>query len=113
MFTGNLFESSSSCTHCTSTDTSSYEERSLRQFNDASDRSVVYKSMFLGNDDAPEPLQERPKGLLAKLWHNGFSNNVKPVRTNKTRTVTLQQGGYLCPKCNKFNLSCESIGMVD
>ena len=114
VFTGNLFESSSSCTHCKSTDTSSYEQRSLRQPNDASDRSVVYSgSMFLGDEDTPEPLQERPKGLLAKLWHQVFPINVKPIRNAKTRDVTLQQGGYLCPRCDGFNLCFGATGMID
>ena len=114
VFTGNLFESSSSCMHCKSTDTSSYEQRSLRQPNDASDRSVVYSgSMFLGDEDTPEPLQERPKGLLAKLWRQVFPINVKPIRNAKTRDVTLQQGGYLCPRCDGFNLCFGATGMID
>ena len=38
-----------------------------------------------------------------------FPNNVKPVRNAKTRDVTLQQGGYLCPRCDGFNLCLEGI----
>ncbi|MDG1204867.1 MAG: hypothetical protein P8N51_05800 [Pseudomonadales bacterium] len=68
---------------------------------------------FLGDEDAPEPLQERPKGLLAKLWVQVFRINVKPVRNAKTRDVRLQEGGYLCPRCDGFNLCFESIVMVD
>ena len=69
--------------------------------------------MFLGDEHTPEPLQERPKGLLAKLWHQVFPFNVKPIRNAKTRDVTLQQGGYLCPKCDGSNLCFETAGMVD
>jgi hypothetical protein len=69
--------------------------------------------MFLGDEDTPEPLQERPKGLLAKLWRQVFPVNVKSVRNAKTRDVTLQQGGYLCPRCDGFNLCFEATGMVD
>ena len=69
--------------------------------------------MFLGDEDTPEPLQERPKGLLAKLWHQVFPINVKPIRNAKTRDVTLQQGGYLCPKCEEFSLCFEAAGMID
>jgi len=69
--------------------------------------------MFLGDEDTPEPLQERPKGLLAKLWRQVFPINVKPIRNAKIRNVTLQQAGYLCPKCDGFSLSFEAAGMVD
>jgi len=69
--------------------------------------------MFLSDEDASEPLQERPKGLLAKLWHQVFPINVKPIRNAKIRNVTLQQAGYLCPKCDGFSLSFEATGMVD
>jgi len=65
---------------------------------------------FLGDEDAPESLQERPKALLAKLWHQVFPINVKPVRNAKARDITLQQGGYLCPRCDGFILCFESIG---
>ena len=65
------------------------------------------------NKHTPEPLQERPKGLPTKLWHQVFLINVKPIRNAKTRDVTLQQGGYLCPKCDGFSLCFEATGMVD
>ena len=41
------------------------------------------------------------------------ASNLQPVRNAKTRNVTLQQGGYLCPRCDGFNLCLESTGMVD
>ena len=36
------------------------------------------------------------------------ASNLQPVRNAKTRDVTLQQGGYLCPRCDGFNLCFES-----
>jgi hypothetical protein len=69
--------------------------------------------MFLGDEDSPEPLQELPKGLLAKLWHQVFPIIVKPIRNAKTRDVTLQEGGYLCPRCDGFSLCFETAGMMD
>ena len=51
--------------------------------------------------------QERLKGLLAKLWRHVFPNDVKPIPSAKTTDVTLEQGGYLCPRCDGFSLFIE------
>ena len=41
------------------------------------------------------------------------ASNPQPVRNAKTRDVRLQQGGYLCPRYDGFNLCFASIVMVD
>jgi hypothetical protein len=41
------------------------------------------------------------------------ASKLRAVRNTKTRYVTLQQGGYLCPKCEEFSLSFEATGMGD
>jgi len=41
------------------------------------------------------------------------ASNLQPARNAKTRDITLQQGGYLCPKCEEFSLCFESVAMVD
>ena len=114
IFTGNLLESSSVCSHCKGTNTSSYEERSLRKFREICDRTVVFTwSMFVGSNRCLQPPQELPKSLFAKAWHKLFPIEVKPVRCGRARAVILQQGGYRCPKCDGFSLSFESVGMID
>ena len=41
------------------------------------------------------------------------ASNLQPARNAKTRDITLQQGGYLCPKCEEFSLCFEATGMID
>ena len=41
------------------------------------------------------------------------ASKLPPVRNAKTRDVTLQQGGYLCSRCDGFSLCFESIAMGD
>jgi hypothetical protein len=36
-----------------------------------------------------------------------------PVRNTKTRNVTLEQSGYLCPRCDGFSLCFGATGMID
>ena len=52
-------------------------------------------------------------GLLAKLWRHVFPNDVKPIPSAKTTDVTLEQGGYLCPRCDGFSVCFAGIRMVD
>ena len=50
---------------------------------------------------------------LVSALISASASKLPPVRNAKTRDVRLQQGGYLCPRCDGFNLCFESIVMVD
>ena len=111
VFTGNLFEDASSCEHCESSDTSSYEDAALWEPRDTSDRTQVFDwSMYIGPAPPPEPPPEPQKGLLRKLWRALSESKVEPMPRSTRREVVLHRGGYLCPKCNDFSMSFESFG---
>jgi hypothetical protein len=70
-----------------------------------------------------EPLQERPKGLLPKIWHWFFPKpkllSLQPI---EKRVVTEpiedsvtepEDQGYFCPRCDKFTLSFEQTAFTD
>ena len=50
---------------------------------------------------------------LDSAFTSGPTSKLQPVRNAKTRDVTLQQGGYLCPRCDGFSLCFEAAGMID
>ena len=50
---------------------------------------------------------------LDSAFTSGPTSKLQPVRNAKTRDITLQQGGYLCPRCDGFNLCFEATGMID
>ena len=72
-----------------------------------------------------EPLQERPKGLLPKIWRWFFPKpKLLPLRPIEERVVTeppieerlvteLKGQDYFCPRCDKFTLSFEQTGFSD
>lgn len=114
MFTGNLYEESISCSECKSIDIQSYEDKSVRQRKEQSDNALAYQgNMYLGPRLEPEPLQERPRGLLAKVWRRLFPFDVKRAQLNKSRSIILYKKGYLCPSCKCFDLSFEMTAFID
>ena len=114
LFTGNLYEESISCSECKSTDIQSYEDKSVRQRRAQSDNALAYQgNMYIEPRDQPQPLQERPKGLLTKVWRRIFPFSVRPVRMNKSRSINLFKEGYLCPSCKCFDLSFEMRAFFD
>jgi hypothetical protein len=62
-----------------------------------------------------EPLQERPKGLLPKIWRWFFPKpKLLPLRPIEERVVTEPENqGYFCPRCEKFTLSFEQTAFTD
>ena len=72
-----------------------------------------------------EPLQERPKGLLPRIWYWFFPKpkllSMHPIEKQvvkeppvEKRVVTEPEDqGYFCPRCDKFTLSFEQTGFSD
>ena len=114
LFTGNLHEDSSSCRHCDSTDTRSYEHRTLSQPKDASDNERVFDwYLHPSQTKASQLPQEQPGGVLVKLWRILNPLKLASMIRYRSRRVMLRKGGYLCPKCNEFRLIFVWTGMFD
>jgi len=71
-----------------------------------------------------EPLQERPKGLLPKIWYWFFPKpkllSLQPIEKRVVTappiedSVTALKGqDYFCPRCEKFTLSFEQTAFTD
>jgi hypothetical protein len=72
-----------------------------------------------------EPLQERSKGLLPRVWYWFFPKpKLLPLRPIEKRVVKAspveprvvtepEDQGYFCPRCDKFTLSFEQTGFSD
>ena len=122
IFSSNLRDRTHPCTHCESTDTSSYRKGSLKQYRRP--RRVVVTEPIV-DIEILEPLQERPKGLLPKIWHWFFPKpKLRPLRPIEKRVVKEspveprvvtepEDQGYFCPRCDKFTLSFEQTAFTD
>ena len=106
VFTGNLYEEASSCRHCESSDTSSYEDAALWEPRDAADHAEAFEWGI----HIDQPLPEPPKGLLRKLWRKLRG---EPKRRSVRREIVLYSGGYRCPKCDEFSLSFQASSFFD
>ncbi len=122
IFSSNLRERTHPCTHCESTDTISYRKGSLKHYRKPRDRAVTEA---IADIKITEPLQERPKGLLPKIWYWFFPKpKLLPLRPIEERLVKEQPAkarvatepedqGYFCPRCDKFTLSFEQTAFTD
>ena len=122
IFSSNLRERTHPCTHCESTDTISYRKGSLKHYRKPRDRAVTEA---IADIKITEPLQERPKGLLPKIWYWFFPKpKLLPLRPIGERLVKEQPAearvatepedqGYFCPRCDKFTLSFEQTAFTD
>ena len=122
IFSSNLRERTHPCTRCESTDTISYRKRSLKHYSKPRDRTVTEA---IADIKITEPLQERPKGLLPKIWYWFFPKpKLLPLRPIEERLVKEQPAkarvatepedqGYFCPRCDKFTLSFEQTAFTD
>ena len=120
IFSSNLRDRTHPCTHCESTDTRSYKEPSLKHYRKTRD-GVITES--IADIKIKEPLQERPKGLLPKIWHWFFPKpKLLPLRPIEKRVVKEpiedsvtepEDQGYFCPRCDKFTLSFEQTAFTD
>ena len=114
VFSGNLYQSDIVCSDCGSSDTKSYEEPTLRQPSKPSDLEVEYSgSMFLGRSSVLESRRDGPGRLFSNVWRWLVSIRVKPRLVSKYRELTLYKGGYSCPKCKVYSLSCETTAFID
>ena len=79
LFSSNRRDQTHPCTHCGSIDTSSYRKGSpLKQYRRP--RRVVVTEPIV-DIKILEPLQERPKGLLPRIWHWFFPKpKILPLR---------------------------------
>ena len=122
IFSSNRRDRTHPCTHCESTDTSSYRKGSLKQYRRP--RRVVVTEPIV-DIEILEPLQERPKGLLPRIWHWFFPKpKLLPLRPIEKRVVKAspveprvvtepEDQGYFCPRCEKFTLSFEQTAFTD
>ena len=122
IFSSNLRERTHPCTHCESTDTSSYRKGSLKQYRRP--RRVIVTEPIV-DIEILEPLQERPKGLLPKIWYWFFPKpKLLPLRPIEKRVVKAspveprvvrepEDQGYFCPRCDKFTLSFAQTAFTD
>ena len=122
IFSSNLRERTHPCTHCESTDTSSYRKGSLKQYRRP--RRVIVTEPIV-DIEILEPLQERPKGMLPRIWHWFFPKpKLLPFRPIEKRVVKEspiearvvtepEDQGYFCPRCDKFTLSFEQTAFTD
>ena len=123
LFSSNRRDQTHPCTHCGSIDTSSYRKGSpLKQYRRP--RRVVVTEPIV-DIKILEPLQERPKGLLPRIWHWFFPKpKILPLRPIEERVVTEppieepvvtepQNQDCFCPRCEKFTLSFEQIAFTD
>ena len=122
IFSSNLRDRTHPCTRCESTDTISYRKGSLKQYRRP--RRVVVTEPIV-DIEILEPLQERPKGLLPKIWHWFFPKpKLLPLRPIEKRVVKAspveprvvtepEDQGYFCPRCDKFTLSFEQTAFTD
>jgi len=122
LFSSNRRDRTHPCTYCESTDTSSYRKGSLKQYRRP--RRVIVTEPIV-DIEILEPLQERPKGLLPKIWHWFFPKpkllSLQPI---EKRVVKESPGekrvlrepedqGYFCPRCDKFTLSFAQTAFTD
>ena len=122
IFSSNRRDQNHPCTHCESTDTRSYKEPSLKHYRKPRDRVVTESIVSI---EILEPLQERPKGLLPKIWYWFFPKpKLLPLRPFEKRVVKEQptqarvvkepdDQGYFCPRCDKFTLSFQQTALTD
>ena len=122
LFSSNRRDQNHPCTHCESTDTRSYRKGSLKQYRRP--RRVVVTEPIV-DIEILEPLQERPKGLLPKIWHWFFPKpKLRPLRPIEKRVVKEspveprvvtepEDQGCFCPRCEKFTLSFEQTAFTD
>ena len=122
IFSSNRRDPTHPCTHCESTDTSSYRKGALKHYRRP--RRVIVTEPIV-DIEILEPLQERPKGLLPKIWHWFFPKpkllSLQPI---EKRVVKESPGekrvlrepedqGYFCPRCDKFTLSFAQTAFTD
>ena len=122
LFSSNRRDRTNPCTHCASTDTSSYRKGSLKHYRRP--RRVVVTEPIV-DIEILEPLQERPQGLLPKIWHWFFPKpKLLPLRPIEERVIKEppvekrvvtkpEDQGYFCPRCEKFTLSFEQTAFTD
>ena len=122
IFSSNLRDRTHPCTHCESTDTISYRKGSLKQYRRP--RRVIVTEPIV-DIEILEPLQERPKGLLPRIWYWFFPKpKLLPLRPIEKRVVKAspveprvvrepEDQGYFCPRCDKFTLSFEQTAFTD
>ena len=122
LFSSNRRDRTHPCTHCGSTDTSSYRKGSLKQYRRPR-RVVITES--IADIKITEPLQERPQGLLPRIWYWFFPKpKLLPLRPFEERVVKEppvekrvvkepEDQGYFCPRCEKFTLSFEQTAFID
>jgi hypothetical protein len=121
IFSSNRRARTHPCTHCESTDTSSYRKGALKQYRRP--RRVVVTEPIV-DIEILEPLQERPQGLLPRIWHWLFPKpkllSLQPIEKRvvkepiEERVVTEPEDqGYFCPRCEKFTLSFEQTAFTD
>jgi len=120
IFSSNRRDRTHPCTRCESTDTRSYKEPSLKHYRKPRDRVAIESIVGI---EILEPLQERPKGLLPKIWYWFFPKpKLLPLRPIEKRVVKEpiedsvtepEDQGYFCPRCAKFTLSFEQTGFTD
>ena len=72
-----------------------------------------------------EPLEERPKGLLPRIWYwlfpkpkllsmHSIEKRVTKESPIGERVVTeAEDQGYFCPRCEKFTLSFQQTAFTD
>jgi hypothetical protein len=72
-----------------------------------------------------EPLQERPKGLLPKIWHWFFPKpkllSLQPIEKRVVKESSIEERvvmepeeqGCFCPRCEKFTLSFQQTAFID
>ncbi len=72
-----------------------------------------------------EPLQERPQGLLPKIWYWFFPKPkllpLKPIEKRMVKEEPIEEPavkepedqGYFCPRCDKFTLPFQQTAFTD
>ena len=128
IFSSNLRDRTHPCRHCESTDTISYRKGSLKHYRKPQHYRIPPDGVIIesiADIKITEPLQERPKGLLPKIWYWFFPKpKLLPLRPIEERVVKEppvekrvvtepEDQGYFCPRCEKFTLSFEQTAFTD
>jgi hypothetical protein len=122
LFSSNRRDRTHPCTHCAGIDTSSYRKGSLKQYRRP--RRVVVTEPIV-DIEILEPVQERPQGLLPRIWHWFFPKpkllSTHPIEKRVVKESPIEERavrksedqGYFCPRCKKFTLSFEQTAFTD
>ena len=122
LFSSNCRDRTHPCTHCKSTDTSSYRKGPLKQYSRPR-RAVAAEPIV--DIEVLEPLQEQPKGLLPRIWHWCFPKpkllSMHPIEQRVVKESSLEEQvvmepedqGCFCPRCEKFTLSFQQTAFTD